>query len=139
MVREHTFALLRLIARLPASFVMDSDMKPRITAARSLADEIARIGQLDRRRSSGRMQGEVNDGHGDSLNQMEISHGGALPVSPPNDLSGRLLKVVVSDSTAKTDLCELWKHKAVPACIDLLQQADWMNSNKRFSIFVTDN
>lgn len=86
---------------------MASDMKPRINAARRLADEIARIGALDRRRSSGRMSGDGSNNHEDSMSDLQGSHGGALPVSPPNHLSGKLLKIIVSDDTAKEDLCEL--------------------------------
>lgn len=82
-------------------------MKPRINAARSLAEEIGRIGALDRRRSLGRAPGESQESLDESVSETGISHGGAVPVSPPNHLSGRLLKVIVSDQAAKEDLGEL--------------------------------
>lgn len=79
-------------------------MKSRINAARRLHDEIARIGASNRRQSPGEGAG-VQAG---STDDTEMSHGGALPVSPPNNLSGKLLRVVVSDPPAKEDLCKFW-------------------------------
>lgn len=83
-------------------------MKPRINAARRLADEIARIGALDRQRPTGRALSEGAGAQSDLMNDTETSGGGALPVSPPNSLSGKLLRVVVSDPPAKQELCKLW-------------------------------
>lgn len=85
-------------------------MKPRINAARRLADEIARIGALDRQRSTGRAssEGAGAGAQSDLMNDIETSGSGALPVSPPNSLSGKLLRVVVSDPPAKEELCKLW-------------------------------
>lgn len=82
-------------------------MKSRINAARSLADEIARIGALDRHQSTGRTTGEGVNAVDDLMGEVGSPHGGAVPVSPPNNLSGKLLKVVVADHTTKKDLCEL--------------------------------
>lgn len=79
-------------------------MKSRINAARRLAEEIARIGALNRRRSSGRTPGEGAGMQTGSADDSEMSHEGAMPVSPPNHLSGRLLRVVVSDPPAKEDM-----------------------------------
>lgn len=84
---------------------MDHDIKPRINSAQHLVDEIARIGALDRQRSSGHTSGSAAQ-----HDQMEYEHdgqpvhGGALPVSAPNDLAAKLLKVVVADESAKQDL-----------------------------------
>lgn len=85
---------------------MESDIKARINAARRLADEIARIGTINRHRSSGTIPSEGTDIQADSADYTEASQGGALPVSPPNSLSGKLLRVVVSDSPAKEELCK---------------------------------
>lgn len=78
-------------------------MKPQINAARHLADEIARIGNINRRRSSGRMSTDERS-QSDLESEMQVTQGVAVPVSPPNDLSGRLLKLVVIDPAAKTDI-----------------------------------
>lgn len=95
-------------------FDMSSDLKPRINAAQHLYNEIARIGTLERRRSPAGTANEASDDHSDPMNGTEASSGGALPVSPPNNLSGRLLKVVVSDSAAKADLCKLVRTVTIP-------------------------
>lgn len=87
--------------------MMDPDMKSRVNAARRLADEIARIGALDRCQSTSRPPGEGGDAVDDLMGEVGNSHGVAVPVSPPNNLSGKLLKVVVVDRTTKMDLCEL--------------------------------
>lgn len=88
---------------------MDGDIKPRINSAQHLVDEIARIGALDRQRSAGHGSGH-GSGHGETNVHMydegesQQSQGRALPVSPPNSLAGKLLKVLVADNGAKEDL-----------------------------------
>lgn len=84
---------------------MDHDIKPRINSAQHLVDEIARIGALDRQRPSGHTSGTAS--HNDQMefeNDDQVVHRGALPVSAPNDLAAKLLKVVVVDESAKQDL-----------------------------------
>ena len=82
---------------------MDRDIEPRINSAQHLCDEIARIGGLDRQRSSGQGLGAI-DGEvtGFEVDQ-HIKQGAALPGSPPDSLADRLLTVVIADSDAKED------------------------------------
>lgn len=78
-------------------------MRSRVNAAKHLSDEIGKIGALDRERTQ-RGSGMSIDDRADTQNS--LPRGGALPVSPPNSLADKLLKVVAADAAAKKDLGE---------------------------------
>lgn len=83
---------------------MNTNMKSKINAARQLYQEIGRISELGSQRS-GRASASV-DGQMDGQNGKMLLQGGALPVSAPNSLASKLLKVTVADAAAQDDLCE---------------------------------
>lgn len=84
---------------------MDTDMRSRVEAAKHLYHETGRISELD---SQLRVRGStsVND-QADGQNGKSVLQGGAWPVSAPNTLTSKLLKVTVTDAAAKEDLCKL--------------------------------
>lgn len=86
---------------------MDSEIQPRITSAHRLVDEIARIGGLERHRTGGQNSGpggiqDVMDYEADG----QSTQGRSLPVAAPDDLTSKLVRIVVANEDAKQDLGE---------------------------------
>jgi len=84
---------------------MDTDMRSKVDAAKHLYHETGRISELDSQRC---VRGPMSvDDQTDGQDEKSLPQGGALPVSAPNSLASKLLKVTVTDAAAKEDLCKL--------------------------------
>ncbi|KAK5087387.1 hypothetical protein LTR70_000287 [Exophiala xenobiotica] len=81
---------------------MDTDMRSKVDAAKHLYHETGRISELDSQRC---VRGPMSvDDQTDGQEGKSLPQGGALPVSAPNSLASKLLKVTVTDAAAKEDL-----------------------------------
>jgi len=89
---------------------MDANIRSRVNAAQHLSEEIGRISAIDRQRNQRGFGQDFNDQNDAQAKELQPV-GGALPVSPPDNLAGKSLKVVVVDAAAKEDLGELLRRR----------------------------
>lgn len=79
------------------------EVERKISTARRIFHEIGQLGSPDRHRP-GFGSGASAEYDESNVDEQRFSQGGALPVSPPNSLAGKLLKIVVAEDSAKADL-----------------------------------